>query len=149
FSRRALLVGAAAAAWAASTSAGAEGKASPNAATKTDASHEHNGANRIAALEKRQGGRLGVAVLDTATGKGFQHRESERFPLCSTFKYIAAAAILHRVDLGQEHLDRWMPYGEGDLLEYAPFSRDHVGEHGMRLEDACAAAVELSDNTAA
>jgi beta-lactamase class A len=106
-------------------------------------------AGRIAALEKRVGGRLGVAALDTATGRTLQYRPGERFALCSTFKFLAAAAILQRVDRGMEHLDRKIEYGQGDLLDYAPVAKEHVKEGGMVLSDVCAAAVEWSDNTAA
>ncbi len=106
-------------------------------------------AGRIAALEKREGGRLGVEALDTATGRRLQHRSGERFALCSTFKFLAAAAILQRVDRGTEHLDRRVEYGESDLLEYAPVSKEHVKEGGMTLTNICAAAVQWSDNTAA
>src|SRR5690348_4626276 len=35
---------------------------------------------RLAALEKAHGGRLGVAILDTATGRRINHRGEERFP---------------------------------------------------------------------
>ena len=100
-------------------------------------------------LEKREGGRLGVAVLDTGTGKRLQHRESELFAMCSTFKFLAAAAILQRVDQGRERLDRWVPHGESDLLEYAPVSKEHVKDGRMTVADVCAAAVQWSDNTAA
>src|SRR4051812_32446824 len=48
----------------------------------------------FAALEQKAGGRLGVAVLDSRTGKRFGHRIDERFALCSTFKFLAAAAVL-------------------------------------------------------
>jgi beta-lactamase class A len=106
-------------------------------------------AGRIVALEKREGGRLGVEALDTATGRRLQHRGGERFAMCSTFKFLAAAAILQRVDRGAEHLDRRIEYGEGDLLEYAPVTKEHVKEGGMALTDLCAAAVQWSDNTAA
>jgi len=106
-------------------------------------------ADRIAALEKRAGGRLGVAAVDTATGRRLAHRGGQRFPLCSTFKFLAAAAILQRVDRGAERLDRMIEYGESDLLEYAPVSKEHVKEGGMVLAEVCAAAVEWSDNTAA
>lgn len=109
-----------------------------------------DGANaQIAELEKRSGGRLGVAVLDLASRARMHHRADERFPMCSTFKFVAAAAVLQRVEGGQERLDRVVPYGPQDLLEYAPVTRQHVREHGMRLSDLCAAALELSDNTAA
>jgi beta-lactamase class A len=61
---------------------------------------------RLAALEERAGGRLGVAAFDTGSGKRFAYRGDERFPMCSTFKVLAAAAILARVDAGRERLDR-------------------------------------------
>jgi beta-lactamase class A len=100
-------------------------------------------------LEKRHGGRLGVAALDTATGKRMAYRADERFPMCSTFKLLAAAAILKNVDRGSEHLDRWVTYSQSDLLEYAPVTRANVSKGGMTVGELCAAAVELSDNTAA
>jgi beta-lactamase class A len=104
---------------------------------------------RIRDIEQRCGGRLGVAALNTATGKRLGHRADERFAMCSTFKFLAAAAVLKRVDLRLEKLDRWIPFGDSDLLEYAPVAREHVKEGGMSLSSLCAAAVELSDNTAA
>lgn len=108
-----------------------------------------DGNDRIADLEKRSGGRLGVAVLDTASRARMHHRADERFAMCSTFKVVATAAVLQRVERGQERLDRWIPYGTRDLIEYASVTRQHVQDHGMRLSDLCAAAMELSDNTAA
>jgi beta-lactamase class A len=57
--------------------------------------------------------------------------------------------VLTRVDRGEEHLDRRVPYSKSDLLEYAPVTSKHVAEGGMTLGDLCAAAIELSDNTAA
>lgn len=103
----------------------------------------------FAELEKRNHGRLGVAVLDTGTGRRLQHRENERFALCSTFKFLAAAAILQRVDQGREHLDRQVSYSERDLLEHSPISQEHLENGSMSLEQACTAAVQWSDNTAA
>ena len=47
-------------------------------------------------IEAESGGRLGVAVLDTLSGERTGHRADERFPMCSTFKLLAAAAIPHR-----------------------------------------------------
>jgi beta-lactamase class A len=103
---------------------------------------------RIAAIEARHGGRLGVAALDTGSGRHLEHRADERFALCSTFKFLAAAAVLERVDRDVEWLDRRITYGEGDILEYAPVAKKHVKD-GMTLAELCAAAVEWSDNTAA
>jgi len=58
---------------------------------------------KFAEIEATTGGRLGVAVIDTGSGLQAAHRGDERFPLCSTFKLLAAAAILARVDAGQEN----------------------------------------------
>lgn len=104
--------------------------------------------NKLAALEKASGGRLGVAVLDTQTGMRMTHRADERFGFCSTFKFLAAAAVLRRVDKGLEQLDRQVPYGKADIIDYAPVTEQHVDEGSMTLSALCAAAVELSDNTA-
>ncbi len=104
---------------------------------------------KIVALEKENGGRLGVAVLDTAGGSSLRHRAAERFPMCSTFKLLTSAAILHRVDQGTEKLDRIIPYGQGDLIDNAPITKAHVAEGGMSVGDLCAAAIDWSDNTAA
>jgi beta-lactamase class A len=105
--------------------------------------------DRLAAIEEREGGRLGVAVLDTGGGAGLAHRAGERFPMCSTFKLMASAAVLKRVDEGNERLDRVIPYGPGDLLDYAPVTKAHVADGGMTLADLCAAAIDWSDNSAA
>ncbi len=59
----------------------------------------------LARLEQTNGGRLGVAVMDTATGERSGYRADERFPMCSTFKFLVAAAVLQRVDRHQETLD--------------------------------------------
>lgn len=102
----------------------------------------------IKAIEKDTGGRLGVAVEDTQSGARFAHRAGERFPMCSTFKWLAAAAVLKRVDDGKERLDRRMRFTKADLIFNSPAARKNVAS-GMTLEEACDAAVTLSDNTAA
>jgi beta-lactamase class A len=104
--------------------------------------------NAFASLETKHGGRLGVAALDGATGESMTYRQDERFPLCSTFKLLAAAAVLRNVDRGSERLDRRISYSEADLLEYAPVTRANISNGGMTAGELCAAAIELSDNTA-
>src|SRR6185312_10873530 len=104
---------------------------------------------QFTALERKHGGRLGVSILDTQTGRRIQHRAGERFLMCSTFKWLAAAAVLARVDSGTERLDRRVVFGKEVLLDYAPVTSKHVGVPGMSVADLCAAAVTLSDNAAA
>lgn len=103
----------------------------------------------IARLESGLKARLGVSILDTATGQGVSHRGGERFPLCSTFKMLACAAVLKRVDAGQEDLGRRIRFDASDLVTYSPVTKDRVGGDGMTLGEICAAAMTQSDNTAA
>lgn len=102
----------------------------------------------LADVETQSGGRLGVAIHDTHSGRRTGHRADERFPLCSTFKLLAAAAILRRVDDGAERLDRRVRYEAKDLLSYAPIAKERIGD-GMTVEELCEAAMIVSDNTAA
>ena len=103
----------------------------------------------IAAIEKRVGGRLGVAVLDTATGRRIGHRAGERFAMCSTFKLLLAGAVLHQVDAGRETLDRWMAYTKKDILPVSPVAQANLAEGGMTLARMAEAIIEDSDNTSA
>jgi beta-lactamase class A len=104
---------------------------------------------RIAEIEKTNGPRIGIVAIDSKSGRRIEHRPDERFPMCSTFKLLAVSAVLQRIDQAKEKLDRFVPYGEKDLLEYAPVTRLHVQEGGMTLGALCQAAIEQSDNTAA
>jgi len=106
-------------------------------------------AARLAALETRIGGRLGVAALDTGSGHRLEYRSAERFPLCSTFKVLLAGAVLAQVDAGRESLDRRIPYSQADLIEHSPVTTAHLAEGSLSVEALCAAAVQDSDNAAA
>lgn len=103
---------------------------------------------RIGELEARYGGRVGVSALDTGSGRRIEHRADERFPMCSTFKLLAAACVLARVDRGEERLDRRVVFQASDLVTYSPGTEKRVGRDGMTMGEICAAAMTLSDNTA-
>ena len=100
-------------------------------------------------LERRNGGRLGVALLDTASGRRVAYRGDERFPMCSTFKFLAAALILARVDRGEEKLDRRIVFAESDLVPYSLATKEHVGAGGMTVDAICAVVVFGSGATGA
>src|SRR5471032_547126 len=102
----------------------------------------------FAGLEKQAGARIGVAALDTGTGRRLSNREHERFVMCSTFKLSLAAATLARSDAGRENLDRVIHYEKSQLLEVSPAATRNQAT-GMRIADLCRAAVIYSDNTAA
>ena len=103
----------------------------------------------IAALEKQNGGRLGLVALDTGSGRRIAYRAQERFPLCSTYKLLTVAAVLHGVDKGAVTLDQRIAYGQADLLDYAPVTRKNLDAGFMTVGALSAAALEWSDNTAA
>jgi beta-lactamase class A len=104
---------------------------------------------RLEALEREHGGRLGVAILDTGNGRSAGYRADERFLMCSTFKLLAVAAVLARVDRGVEQVDRRIVFGNDAVLSYAPITRHRTGGHGMTVAELCQAAITISDNTAA
>lgn len=106
-------------------------------------------ARRLAEIEAAAGGRLGVAALDSGTGETLRHRADERFAMCSTFKLLAVAYILSRVDAGRERLERHIRFGKSDLVTYSPVTQNHAGTDRMTLRDICEAGITQSDNTAA
>ncbi|PHX41025.1 class A beta-lactamase [Pseudomonas sp. NZIPFR-PS5] len=106
-------------------------------------------AQQLAELERRHGGRLGVAMLDTSSQRLISHRGDERFALCSTFKCLAAACVLARVDQKHEDLSRRILYSAEQLVAYSPTTELHAGGQGLSVGSLCEAAMTLSDNTAA
>lgn len=102
---------------------------------------------QIAALEKASGGRLGVAWIDTANNTQFLYRGAERFPLCSTAKVMAVAAILKKSETKPELLNEKIMIYPTDLVNYNPVTQKHVN-HTMRISELSAAALQYSDNAA-
>lgn len=107
----------------------------------------------LRALEARSGGRLGVAVRDTGSGDQLLHRADELFPLCSTFKLLLAAYVLHRVEQGAEGLDRRVSYPSSVLVPHSPRTAPHAQDAtpggGMTVAQLCEATLVISDNAAA
>jgi beta-lactamase class A len=103
----------------------------------------------VAAIQSRIGGRVGVYVLDTQSQLELGFNARERFAMCSTFKPLLAAQVLHRVDAGTLTLDHKLPLRPEDILPHAPVTSLHVAEGSMSVRDLCAAIVTVSDNPAA
>jgi beta-lactamase class A len=106
-------------------------------------------ARTFAQIEAERGGRLGVAVLDTGSGRRAGYRQDERFAMCSTFKLLLAGAVLARADAGKERMDRRIVVTRQDLAGWSPATEKNLGGEGMTLTALCDAAVALSDNGAA
>jgi beta-lactamase class A len=101
--------------------------------------------DRMAELEQRFDARLGVYAVDTGTGRELAYRADERFAMCSVFKALAAAAVLHRTP--PEYLDKRVHFTEADLVRPSRVAEQHVAD-GMTIRELCDAAVRYSDNTA-
>ena len=104
-------------------------------------------------LETQSGGRLGVALHDTGSGAQLLHRADELFPLCSTFKLLLAAYVLHRVEQGAEGLERRVSYPASVLVTHSPRTAPHAEGAtpggGMTVAQLCEATLVISDNAAA
>ncbi|MER7518303.1 class A beta-lactamase [Streptomyces sp. NPDC126499] len=103
-------------------------------------------ASELRELERRYDARLGVYAVDTGDGREVAHNDGQRFAFASTFKALAAAAVLRRYSLAG--MDEVIRYSREDLIAHSPVTEKHVAT-GMSLRELCEAAVRYSDNTAA
>jgi beta-lactamase class A len=127
----------------AARSATTESSKSTVTATATPTAEHGNQAFRD--LEKQRDARLGVWALDTGTGRTVTWRANERFPYASTFKALAAGAVLRQDSI--KKLDRVVRYTTKDLVANSPVTKEHVAT-GMTVRELCDAAIRFSDNTA-
>src|SRR5262245_41199030 len=105
---------------------------------------------RIAALEpKLNGGRLGFAAINTATGEIVEHRSGERFAMASTFKWTLAAAVLDAADKGRLSLSDSVGLAGVEILSTSPVTQAHVAQGAITIEELCEAICKVSDNTGA
>lgn len=101
--------------------------------------------NDFAQLEKEFDAKLGVYAIDTGSGKIIDYQADERFAYTSTFKALAAGAVLQQNTM--EELNETVTYTEDDLVTYSPITEKHV-DTGMTLLEISEAAIRYSDNTA-
>lgn len=104
----------------------------------------------LAKLEASANGRLGVAAINTSNGMRVHHRADERFPFCSTFKTIVAAAILKKSETDKGLLAKRIRYNRDEITKsgYGPITEKHIVD-GMTIAELCAATLQYSDNAAA
>jgi beta-lactamase class A len=100
------------------------------------------------ALEGDLDGELGVAAIDTGSGRTVLHRADQRFAMCSTFKTVLAAAILARAGRTPGLLDQSVPLPKDVFVAWSPVTGEHEGG-ALTVRELCAAALQHSDNTAA
>jgi beta-lactamase class A len=95
------------------------------------------------------GGRLGVAAIDTGSGRTLRFDSDSLYAMASTFKLPLAAAVLARVDSGELSLDEKLPIPPGKSLPHSPAIDRYRDEGSLSIIRLCSAIVELSDNGAA
>lgn len=122
---------------AAASGSGASSRPGPDADAVT---------RQLRALERKYDARLGVYAVDTGTGHEVAHNDDERFGYASTFKALAAGAVLRKFSLSG--MDRVVTYSKDDLVAHSPVTGKNVAK-GMTLRELCDATVRFSDNTAA
>ncbi|WP_319530274.1 class A beta-lactamase [uncultured Cohaesibacter sp.] len=93
-------------------------------------------------------GTIGVALNDTQGDFNWSYRGDERFPMNSSFKAFACAALLSQVDDGVSDLGTPFAIKDGTLIHWSPITEKRVGS-SMTLRELCEAALTMSDNTAA
>ncbi|PFA69229.1 class A beta-lactamase [Bacillus sp. AFS015802] len=96
-------------------------------------------------LEKKFDARLGVYAIDTGTNRTVVYRPDERFAYTSTYKALAAGAVLQQHSM--DELDEVITYTKDDLVTYSPITEQYV-DTGMTLREICDAVIRYSDNTA-
>ncbi|MFG2445670.1 class A beta-lactamase [Nocardia fluminea] len=101
----------------------------------------------FADMEAKYGARLGLSVIDTGTAATANYRESERFPMASTFKGLACGALLQAHPLSTGYFDQVIRYTAADIVVNSPETEKHI-DTGMTVTALCDAAITLSDNTA-
>jgi beta-lactamase class A len=95
------------------------------------------------------GGRLGVAAIDTGSGRELLFDAGSRYAMASTFKLPLAAAVLDLADKGKLSLEEKLPFPPGKPVAHSPMAERYGSEGGLSVIRLCSAIVELSDNGAA
>lgn len=98
--------------------------------------------------ETRLPGKIGMSIVNADGQPIFGYRQNERFPLTSTFKVLACAALLDRLHKTAGSLDQTVTIKPDELLSYSPITKNYVAPATITLQTLCSAAVSYSDNTA-
>jgi beta-lactamase class A len=120
------------------------------AALATDA-QAARGVSALRKIHRRVGGRMGVHILDTQSGRRIALDDDSRYAMASTFKVALAASLLWQMDHGAFPLTHQLPIDSKDLVPHSPIIEKAVqtGVTALAVRDLCGAAVSFSDNAAA
>lgn len=107
-------------------------------------------ASALKAIKKRSGGRLGVHILDSQSGKRLTLDDDSRYAMASTFKLPLVASLLWQIDHGAFPLTQVLTFDRTDLVANSPIIQKAIeqGVTELTVRDLCGAAVAYSDNAA-
>jgi len=119
-------------------------------ALASDAEAAERAETTLKKIHERIGGRLGVHVLDSQSGKRFGIDENSRYAMTSTFKLGLAAALLWQVDRKAFTLDHRIHIEKSQLLANSPAVEVKLMStaDAMTVRELLAAAVTQGDNAA-
>ncbi|MCF6766562.1 class A beta-lactamase [Thiotrichales bacterium 19S3-7] len=105
---------------------------------------------QIHQLELEYGGKIGITVIDTSNNATLRYHSNDRFPYCSTFKFIVVGAILKQSNHNPNLLTQRIYYTKNDIVNaYSPYTIDNLkqGNSSMSVK-ALSKAAMYSDTTA-
>lgn len=113
------------------------------------ASHQAELLDKLQALAKRASpGLFGMTVLDLQTGQTWRVNADRSYPMMSVFKVPVAAAVLDRIEHGQNTMDQTITLRRSELE--SGIIREHFQGQSMTftVRELLADAVSKSDNSA-
>jgi beta-lactamase class A len=115
-----------------------------------DARASQHAESALKDIQKRIGGRLGVHVLDSQSGRRFGLDENSHYAMASTFKVALAAALLWQVDRKAFTLDNRIHIDKSQLLLNSPAVEVKLmaSADSMTVRELLAAVITQSDNAA-
>jgi beta-lactamase class A/beta-lactamase class A CARB-5 len=105
----------------------------------------------VAEIEQELAASVGLYVRDMESGELITHSADLRFPLNSTFKLFACAAVLRQAEVGAIELEDQVSIGRQQLVSWSPGVEQMLdaGRTHASIDELCAAMLAVSDNAAA
>jgi beta-lactamase class A len=100
-------------------------------------------------IERRSGGRLGIAVVDDKGKLVMGSYANDRFAMCSTFKLLLAGHVLRGATNSGLSLRTPLRFTQADIVSHSPYTESNLALGELRLGFAAEQIVKVSDNAAA
>ncbi|MFC6196756.1 class A beta-lactamase [Ponticaulis profundi] len=105
---------------------------------------------QLADLEARSGARIGVCGKHVHNADlRIAHRDTERFAMCSSFKWMLGVFMARRINVMADSWDRMIPITRDDLVMHSPVVETQIARGEMSIAELCRATITTSDNAAA